>query len=302
MRGSFFMQCIQYDMVVSTSMSLVVTSTNVITFTGAKPGKIVSIMAGVHGNEVCGLKAFEKLLPGFSADAGTVHFIYGNLQAISLNKRFIDMNLNRAFRPETSLSEKEKSSYERKRALEIMPLLAETDALLDIHSSATPGSPPFIICEPHSSSVATRLPFQIQSHGWDVLEPGGTDYFVNQHGGMGICIECGYHDDASSVDRAIESIQIFLKLTGIKDDQDDRTISTTYVRQQIVQMYHIHHTRKNFTPIRDFSDFEALSPGQIIGIDGDEKIFAPNTEGNLIVFCRKRVGAGEEAFLIGKVK
>ena len=58
-------------------------------FTGALPGKTSVIIAGIHGNEMCGIKAFEKILPSLSIDCGKVIFLIGNPVALSENKRLI---------------------------------------------------------------------------------------------------------------------------------------------------------------------------------------------------------------------
>jgi succinylglutamate desuccinylase len=122
----------------------------VTTINGSKSGITLAIIAGVHGNEICGIEAIKQILPTITIKAGRVHFIYGNPRAIKKNVRQVDMNLNRAFQQDNQLSDDEKRSYERKRALELMPILDRCEAILDIHSSATRATTPFVICEPHS--------------------------------------------------------------------------------------------------------------------------------------------------------
>ena len=178
------------------------------------PGPILTIMAGVHGNEVCGLKAIEQIekeLPS-QIKQGRVYLIRANLKAIELNVRQTDMNLNRAFRLDNLLTEGEKASYERTRALELMSFLDESVALLDIHSSTSKVSKVFAICEPRSYHVVKLLPVEIISNGWDILEPGGTDYYMSQKEKVGICVECGYHLDPLAPERATNSIITFFPI------------------------------------------------------------------------------------------
>jgi succinylglutamate desuccinylase len=261
---------------------------------GSLPGKNVVVIAGVHGNETCGIEAFRQLLPTLSLECGTATFLFGNPEAIKKNVRFVESNLNRLFRDREDLTVAEYSSLEYQRALELMPVLANADALLDIHSSGTKGSTPFAICEPESFSVTERLPFTIISSGWDAVEPGGTDYFVNKSGGLGITIECGFHDDFDAIERAKAAIYAFLAAMGlIKEKKNVSAADKRYI-----EVYDLYKTQVDFQPAREFSDFESMQAGELIGIDGNSEIIA--TEDCLVVFVRNRNGPGEEAFILGR--
>lgn len=266
----------------------------VITKKGVSPGKTLTIMAGVHGDEICGPEAFKELIPTLDIKRGTVHFIVANLEALTLGERQVDMNLNRAFRPNKLLTAKERGTYERKRALELMPYLRESEALLDVHSSMTKKSKPFIICEPHSFPIAKRLRFGIRSHGWDVIEAGGTDYFMNTMGKIGICIECGNHNDPKAPKLARESIIRFLTIMGAIDGRLPRECKS----QKVMHAFGIYKTETNFRKAREFEDFEPLPKGTPIGYDGKKKVLAP--ENMLIIFPRNQDLPGKEAFILGR--
>lgn len=265
-----------------------------ITKTGAKPGKTLCVIAGVHGDETCGIRAFEELLPTLTITAGTVHFIYGNPEAILKNVRQTEMNLNQAFRPEEELLPGQKDSYERACAKEIMKYLDQSDALLDIHSSATKNSTSFIICEPHSFTIAEKMPFEIKSCGWDKIHHGSTSYYINKKGGFGVCVECGYHADETSLEKAKESVLAFLEIFGaISGD-----VPAHNTVQKTINAKSIYRTKANFFSLREYADFEKISAGEIVGFDGDNKVFF-NSEG-YIIFCRQRNEAFEEAFVVGE--
>jgi succinylglutamate desuccinylase len=276
------------------------TNFETITKTGANPGRTFSIIAGIHGDEPCGIRAFEELLPSLEIETGTVHFIYGNPEAIARNVRQTEINLNRAFRPEDTLTESEKGSYERKRALEIMKYLDESDAMLDIHSSGTKGSMPFIICEPHSFPVAEKLPFALRSYGWDNIHSGSTDYYMNKAQKMGVCVECGYHDDVSAVEKAKESIVAFLRIFGaISGDMPASATNApaNLPPQKTIKAKSTYRTKADFSPTEDFADFQKITRGQVVGFDGEHKVIF-DADG-YIIFCRKRDSAFEEAFVVG---
>jgi len=57
----------------------------------------------IHGNEICGLEAVNRLLHegffkhGFDTRSTRVTILLGNPRAVMENKRYIDVNLNRMF-------------------------------------------------------------------------------------------------------------------------------------------------------------------------------------------------------------
>ncbi len=275
---------------------------SILTFNSHVPGPTLVIMATVHGDEVCGVIALRQLIEDLESgklriERGVLHLVFANLPAYALGKRQTQMNLNRAFRPDHLMSEAERYSYEYHRARQLMPLLASCDAMLDIHSSVTEGSTPFIICEPHSFDIARCLPLGIRSHGWDDIEAGGTDYYVNTQGGMGICIECGYHEDPNAPEVARYSIMAFLTLMEAISPTQEYPVTEG---QRELYAYDICHTRVDYDPAQAWPDFGKVPAGTIIGTDGGEDIVAD--EDFVIIFSRKRTEPGKEAFILAREK
>lgn len=263
-------------------------------FDSNKPGPNIVVMAGVHGNEKCGIVAFEQVLPTLRITKGKVTFVIGNPEAVALNVRFTQSNLNRMFRGDEGMTEEEKNSYEFERARELMPILKKADALLDIHSSTTAQTIPFIICEQQSYDCAAYLPGEIIVSGIDVLHPTGTDAFVNQSGGKGICIECGNHDDSKSVSIALCAIEIFLSYFKVIEVKKE----LKKYPQRKVQADWIYKNVGDFKLTRPFAEFERLKEGSVIGIDDGVEVTAPYD--GVILFPNDRTEKGKEAFLFGK--
>ena len=132
------------------------------------PGKTLAIFGGVHGNERVGVDAVRWAAEHIEPEHGTVYFVEANPEAIEKGVRLIGKNLNRCFLPGN-----DGNAPEDVRARELMALLDECDALLDIHSSNSREATPFIICEEDGLAIAETLDFPIVSTGWDALEPGG---------------------------------------------------------------------------------------------------------------------------------
>ena len=266
---------------------------NAIELTGKESGPTSIIISGVHGDEVGGINAFQEILPSLTIEKGKVIFMYGNPKAIAANKRFTDTNLNRMFKEDSEISESDKKSYEYGRAQFIKKYLDQATALLDIHSSFTPQSQPFIIAEPNSRELTKFLPFNLVVSGFDTVEPGGTDTYMNEKGDIGICIECGYLGDASTQNIAKDSIYSFLKLRG------HITGSVEMIDQSSIAMNDLYYTKTDkFVLSKEFKDFEELKKDQIIGLDGNEAVLAKKD--GVILFARNRSIAGDEAFLYGE--
>lgn len=260
---------------------------------GDRPGKNLVILAGIHGNEVAGVEAFKEIIPTLTIQNGSVTFLFGNLEAIALRKRLVQVNLNRLFKKESALTQTEKESVEYSRSRQLLPYLEKADALLDIHSSGTPESQPFVICDGKSFDVAKYLPAAIISSGWDDIHPGSTDAFVNAKGGMGICIECGFHDDPSGIEVAKTAVLNFLYVMGAMPGKlSDSTESKRYI--DVTSTY---ITTTDFIPTRDFRDFERVKTDEVIGTDGGTEIKAK--EEGVVIFVSPRKNPGEEAFVFG---
>ena len=268
---------------------------NFIELNGVEKGATSVILIGVHGNEKCGIIAMEKILPTLKINKGRVLIGYGNPRAIDQDVRYTEANLNRMFKPDGILSEKEKSSYEYKRAQFIKKYLDQVDALLDVHASSSRTSRPFIICEDNAKKIVKYLPLNLIVSGFDEFEPGGTDYYMNSIGKIGICVECGYLGNSTSVQIAKQSILSFLAVQGhIKKD-------LKILEKSLIKIYNLYKTKTNkFLLTREFNDFENISKNQVIGIDGGDEVIA--LKDSVVLFARNRNIIGEEAFLLGEYK
>jgi len=267
----------------------------IIKISGEEKGPVSIILAGTHGDEVCGVEILEKILPSLKIEKGEVLFGFGNPLAIEKKERFVEANLNRMFKDESLLSEEEKSSYEYRRAQFLKKYLDRADALLDVHASFVVESEAFIICEPHSLKIADYLPFNTVLSGLDELQPGGTDYYMNKIGRSGICVECGFLGDPLSVQRAEKSVFSFLTARGHISG-----VLEPCAKSKILKAYKLYFTKTDkFRLAKPFKDFEKIAAGQVVGIDGKEEIKAQKD--STILFARDRDQSNDEAFLLAEI-
>jgi hypothetical protein len=119
-------------------------------FTAASPGPHVMLTALVHGNEICGAVALDRmLLAGLRPARGKITFAFCNIEAYrdfsradpSLS-RYVDEDMNRVW--DRSALEGPRNSHELRRARILRPLVDTADYLLDIHST-TAINPPMML-------------------------------------------------------------------------------------------------------------------------------------------------------------
>lgn len=274
---------------------------------GKKPGPCVLIIGSIHGNERIGEAVISKLSHDIKPENifGELILILGNPEAYTSDKRFIDFDLNRLFnsaqiaalkkRPATSLNREEK------RALEIEPYLKKADYLLDIHSTIKP-SVPFIYCDKiqghfelaqlfETEYIVSTLPnFEISGLN------SCTDNYVNNHGGIGITYETGWHKTATLSPEIMDKIYQFLQAVGSLESTNklkSSTNSSTEISiydQLIPKTSHFHFKK-------DFVNFDVVEKGEIIAQDDKKNLKA--TKKSFIIFPKVDIVVGKPACYLG---
>lgn len=242
-------------------------------------GPTVVILAGVHGNETAGVLAIEEYFP-VDLICGTVITVVVNERALEQGVRFIEEDLNRAMSSDSD-------SHEGLLAKNLRRLLAEADALLDLHTSSS-ANKPYCICEPHSLEVAKYLPVGTVLTNVDSVHHGSTDEFMNKQRKVAVCVECGAHDDPASVEMAKQSIDCFLSAFGVV--QRGQPVS----HQVIWKVVNMYRNKKPFLA-EDLSDFSCVRRGDKLGMDGQQEVVA-SVDG-CVVFLQESIEPGGECFL-----
>lgn len=261
-------------------------------FRGEQDGPTSIVLVGTHGWEMTGVHAADRVFPGLAIARGRVIFGYGNPNAILAGVRGTEADLNRMFKPDEDLTDEQKRSYEYQRAQYLKNFLGQSDVLLDVHDTRNPEGVPFIICEPNGFAVARYLPADNIVSGFDEIEPGGTDYWMNQNGRVGICIECGPREEAETIDRAEDAMRKFLGA----QEHIDREL-TTQEGQRRFRLFKIYITNVDFTRAKPYADFETIKKGQVIGTDGGENVVAEKEA--IILFAHSdSTEPGDDPFLL----
>ena len=258
-------------------------------------GPHVAVLGGVHGNERVGIEAvrhYQGLISAgdFRLDSGRVSFVLANPRAIAEDVRYCDENLNRLNIPGyTPLG-----SYEAGLASQLRKKLDEADICLDLHSSTIEDMPPFVVCENNARELLPYLSPRVICSGFDEHEPGGTDFYMNQIGKVGICVETGYARAMEDVPKVVGMVDNLLR--GLRMVPGEAVRYDGKVNYEVFKCY---VPQGDFVLDRSFSSFELLGFGTKIGEDGGKVI---NAERDCrIIFSRsvdKKKMPNKEAFLL----
>ncbi|MEE3227339.1 MAG: succinylglutamate desuccinylase/aspartoacylase family protein, partial [Bacteroidota bacterium] len=97
-------------------------------YTSNKPGPLLFITGGVHGNEPSGVQALQKVFAQLKQEQpeikGTVVGVSGNHKALQANVRYIDEDLNRTW-TEENIASKKQDSHEKKEMFSIIEVLEQ---------------------------------------------------------------------------------------------------------------------------------------------------------------------------------
>ena len=192
---------------------------NVVRLRRAGDGPRAVIFAGVHGDEVSGIHAIEKLLFDFFVGSrelrrGSLTLARGNEQAIAAERRYLKLNLNRMYKEEYP-ADIDRSLYEFKRAQELKSLLHDCDYFFDLHSAPTAGEP-FVVVEQFAVPFYAKVGIPRLMTGWSKFSSGAIggdgENYANAHGAKSATLESGSHFDKRSNDVAYRAIVSFLTL------------------------------------------------------------------------------------------
>ncbi len=266
-------------------------TSDIIEISGTLPGPTIAIFAGVHGNETAGVMALNAILATLTITKGKLMIAYANPPAISAGVRMVHKNLNRCFY-EGNIG----TSPEDVRARELMAVLDQCDALLDLHMFYDDNGEPFVICEENAVELASEFDVGIISTNWTNVEPGATDGYMYQKGKIGICIECGPLSKPEEYKQfAINTIYQFLHYF----DMTEIKIEASSKQKRIIKAESVvYKANKSFHLKLGFKNFQKLSVGLEIAKTDDTTYIAKKNQ--CIIFPHYNARVGEEAYITGR--
>jgi len=308
-------------------------------FAGLRAGPKLLVSAAVHGNEVCGVNASQRVIDALDSGAltllrGSVTFIpIVNPLAHQLVRREGDRNLNRNLRPPVVPQD-----FEDRIAARLCPLLAAHEVLLDLHSFQGKGQA-FVMLGPRNNSDELE-PFAHQAEeaalasclgptriveGWLstyalglqrraarghdgtraqalVQDPHygvGTTEYMRSQGGYGVTLECGQHLDPAAPEVAYQAILRTMQLLGLIDAAAV-TAHQPAEPPELLQLYEvIDREHARDCFEREWASFDAVTLGQRIGTRHDGQPVLAPSAGR-IVFPNSKAQAGQEWFYLAR--
>lgn len=314
------------------------TSLRVHQYLGLQPGPRLIVLGAVHGNETCGTQALQGLLEAFDAGQlrlrrGQLTVVpVTNALAHARHAREGDRNLNRKLVPPAIPQD-----FEDRVARVLCPLLQAHDVLLDLHSFHTAGAP-FVMVGPHDNNgdlepfahaqeeaaLAAALGPALLVEGWletyargverrraaavvlgraapDPQFGVGTTEYIRACGGYGVTLECGQHDDPRAPEVARLAVLRTLRLLDMLDVQDGETeplqAPVQHTLMCLFDVIDCEHVGDHFT--RDWSSFDPVQAGEVIGHRDDGRPVVAQTDG-WIVFPNPRAQVGQEWFYLAR--
>lgn len=263
---------------------------DIIEIKGTLPGPTVALFAGVHGNEMAGVLALESILPALKITKGKLFIAFANPPAIKAGVRMVNKNLNRCFYEGNS-----GTSPEDIRARELMAVLDQCDALLDLHMFYDVDGKPFVICEDNALEIAKTFDVGIISTNWTEVEPGATDGYMYQNGKIGICVECGPISKAEEhKEVALKTIKQFLQYFKMTDT----FIEPSFTPKRVIKAESIvYKSDETFKLKLGFKNFQKLQEGTVISTSDTE--YRVTKKGQCIIFPHYNAAVGEEAYILG---
>jgi len=267
-------------------------------------GPRVVMFGGIHGDEVSGVHAIEKLFFDFFGGKrrllrGSLILARGNESALAVQRRYIKHNLNRMFRPEYG-PEIDKASYEYSRAQELKPLLEHCDYFLDMHSAPT-AQEPFLVVEAAAADFYAQLGISHLMTGWSKFSSGSTgvdaENYANSHGAKAATLESGCHFEKASIDVANKAALSFLSILEMIEPNEQPSPVP-------VERYDVYKVvTKDFEDFRyagEVQNFQLFKKGEAFAFqNGRPMILAEDTH-LLIPMTPADTKIGEEVCYLGR--
>lgn len=165
----------------------------------------VAVVAGIHGDEPCGVAAVERLLDEEPTVERPVKFIVANEEALAAGVRYVDADLNRAF-PGDPDGDTHESRLAHDVAREI-----EGCTVLALHSTRSCAEPIAVIdtVDEIARSLAPRLPVDVL-----IETDEHTDGRLIEHAHT-IEVECGLQGSEQAAENGYWLIRAFLAATNV---------------------------------------------------------------------------------------
>jgi len=289
-------------------------------FDAEADGPHVCVCALMHGNEVCGAIAVERLLTAFVRDGlrprrGRISLLFANVEAYRsfdpqwpLASRALDEDLNRVW--DGATLDGTRVSRELTRARVLRPWIDTVDHLLDLHSMSEP-SPPLVLAGDTPKGLALARAVGLSA---DIIVDSGhtagrrlRDYgaFADSASPRSaLLVECGQHWERDVGEFATEAAWRFLEhLDMVSRPNLAPAVRSAPAAPRIIDITDVVTVASaDFRWTQSFPGLATVPlAGTLLALDGDRPVVTPYDDA-ILVMPSQTPKVGTTAVRIGRVR
>lgn len=290
---------------------------------GTRPGAVLLVVAGLHGNEPAGIEAALRVSrrlgsapPGLR---GEFVALAGNLQALRCGRRFVDLDLNRQWSPPRVeglrasatgpvAAAEDREQIELLRVLgEVVPDAGSLAYFLDLHTSSADGCPFLTVGDTlRNRAFAARfsLPMIL---GLEEQIDGALLEYLNNLGHVTMGVEAGRHDSPAAVEFLESVLWQAIVAAGLIDAGDAPDLGGHRARlaaavrgvPRVVEVRFRHPVAPGdgFRMEPGFTNFRPVRRGAVLARDRAGEIRAPHDG---LVLLPLYQGQGDDGFFLAR--
>jgi len=284
-------------------------------FDSGRPGPDAVVNAVMHGNELCGAIALDRLLrAGVRPTRGCLtlcfvnHEAYGRFDpADPTRSRFVDEDMNRLWTVDRL--DAPAATVEAMRAKALRPIFDRADRLLDIHSMGTRSQPILLVHglpKERRFARAMEYPPTVACGSGHVQGRRLIDYgpFNDPAADkIAVLVECGHHWSRETAVVALDSALHFLRSLDMLDPGffREHVHDHSPAPQSMLDVTHGYTIRTDdFYFTARFDGLERFAKaGEVFAVDGGEEIGTPYDD-CVLVMPNHRAVKGQRAFRLAR--
>ena len=292
---------------------------------GEMPGPLVICIASMHGNEPQGYHAFQEIKSAIQSNEikvkGKIIGILGNREALKVNKRFIDYDLNRCWTDDFIESIYSKNKVEQSEDKNVKEIKSVIDAfenqnkftqkiIIDLHTTSSDNGNFIVVPEDegdHPVIKALHLPVVIDMDKY--LEGTLLAYF-HKKGFVSFAFEGGTIGTLEAKELHKSGIWEVLDAAGsiTNSDHSDLDHYKNKLRKyaqglpSVVKAFHRHwvEPEDEFVMNPGYANFQKIVKGERLASDRNGGIYAP--EAGLIFMPLYQQKGNDGFFIVNEVK
>ncbi len=287
-----------------------------------RPGPLVIVLGGSHGNEPAGVEASRRVLAALEQRrlplSGRLLALAGNLPALAAGRRYLGRDLNRMWTEDElgrlGAEGLDLAAPEHREQRELFAIIEGAIAaepgdfvLVDLHSTSAQGPPFSIISDTlQSREIALALPVPLLL-GIEEEIQGSLLAYMEQRGRVALVVEGGQHQDPETPELLEAAVWLALVAAGSLEAREvpdlagyRRRLSRATRRQPpVVEVTYRHGItpEDGFAMAPGFRNFQRVAAGQVLARDRRGEVAAP-ADGFLIMPLYQSLG--DDGYFLGQ--